>query len=83
MHLFSAPVLVVRCLCRAQRFQPYQQLVSVQGSVSLVTIKARSGDGVGSWREVLHRPSRAPTKQDPCLRELGLQGLQRTVQSSL
>lgn len=31
----------------------------------------------------MHRPSRALTKQDPCLRELGLQGLQKTVQISL
>ena len=83
MHLFLASALVLRCLCRAQRLQPYQQLVSVQGSVSLVTVKARNGDRVGSWREALHRPSRAPTKQDPCLRELGLQGLQKTVQNSL
>ena len=31
----------------------------------------------------MHRPSRAPTKQEPCLRELGLQCLQKTVQISL
>ena len=83
VSLSLAPELVLRCLCRTQRLQPYQQLLSVQGSVSLLTVKARSGDRVGSWREGLHRPSRALTKQDPCLRELGLQGLQKTVQISL
>lgn len=57
--------------------------ISAGNSQPGIPVKARSGDGVGSWREALHRPSRTAAKQDPCLQKLGLQCLQKTVQGSL
>lgn len=71
---------IQKYLHRAHRPQPNSQPKFCHRALNPATVKTGSGNGMRRGR-TLHKPSPA-AKQDPCLRELGLQHLGKALQEN-